>query len=74
METYIMPVPLYRYRILFSDGECADVIAPRDSSNMREYVLLRYKRDFAGTYEPVISGVADLGLEKPPPTMEVPPE
>lgn len=57
---HVMPVPLYRYRVMFSDGECIEVIAPKDSSTMRDFALQTYSRDYTGPLL-LIAGVADLG-------------
>lgn len=70
---YTMPVPLFRYRVMFSDGECIDVVAPRDSSTMRDFALEMYYRQSKVGAPPLIVGVADLGKFDDE-EVEVPPE
>ena len=55
---FIMPVPLYRFRVMFVDGHVIDVIAPGDSSDMRKFAIQCHGPDA------VVAGAVCVGQEE----------
>jgi hypothetical protein len=70
IETVAVPVPIHRYRVLFSDGAVVDFLAGRDDSNLREHMRITHwgakGPDSVKAKDGVtraIVGVTDLGEE-----------
>lgn len=60
-----LDVPIYRYRVMFSDGDVVDFLAPSDHSGYREQMLDAHwptrPRKAVGDVEHRIEGIAHLG-------------
>lgn len=61
-EPIVIGVTLYRYRVLFSDGEVVDFEAPWDSSRVRSAMIAyHWPSDKPTTQGHAITGMACLG-------------
>jgi hypothetical protein len=61
------PVPIHRYRVMYTDGHVEDFLAARDDSNLRQYMLQTHwgpKGPPSDTHRhDGIAGVVDKGVD-----------